>query len=32
MDYEYNYNSRIFLYDYCRLEMMIISNKVILKK
>lgn len=33
MDYEYNYdNSRIFLYDYCCLEMMIISDKCIIKK
>lgn len=33
MDYEYNYdNSRIFLYDYCCLEMMIISDKCIMKK
>ena len=33
MDYEYNYNnSRIFLYDYCCLEMMILSDKGIMKK
>lgn len=33
IDYEYNYdNSRIFLYDYCCLEMMIISDKYIMKK
>ena len=33
MDYEYNYNNtRIFLYDYCCLEMMIISDKGIIKK
>ena len=33
MDYEYNYdNNRIFLYDYCCLEMMIISDKKIMKK
>lgn len=32
-DYEYNYNnSKIFLYDYCCLEMMIISNKDIMEK
>lgn len=32
-DYEYNYNnSKIFLYDYCCLEMMIISDKEIIKK
>lgn len=33
MDYEYNYNnSRIFLYDYCCLEMMIISDEEIMEK
>lgn len=32
-DYEYNCNnSKIFLYDYCCLEMMIISDKEIIKK